>query len=237
MTTLNPAVGENAYTITLATLRARMLRRLGYAAQVASPPASVSALVDEFLQDAQTQLAKQYPTIVTDRFYEWTMVAGTRFYSVSGDDEGSTSPDNVLDTDTIEWVGIEDLNGAFTPLIEGIDPTFYTLISQQGRPTHYEIRQSIEVMPAPDQAYSLWIKGHTKNYTFTGDSDVTTIDPEAVFLLALANAKAHYGQPDARNISAQATNYIGNLVAGQHGTRRYVPGAKPRPPQPKPTMV
>lgn len=239
MATLNPAVGENAYTETLSDLRTRILVRLGYGAQTASPPPGMSALINDFLQSAQKLMAKKYPMLRTERFYSWTMVAGTRFYSLGSDDEGSTSPDHVLDPQSVKWVGIEDSNGTFTEIFEGIDPLWYTQEDQQGLPQRYEIRQSIEVMPAPDQAYTLHVKGHTKNFAFTGDSDVCTVDPELIFLLALANAKAHYQQPDARNYFQQATSYLGDITAGNHGTRRYVPqpeGGR-QPPPPKPTLV
>ena len=97
MATLNPAVTEGAYTETLKILRDRILIRLGFAAQLATPPPGMAALVDEFLSSAQTQMAQRFPELVTERFYTWTMIAGTRFYSTSGDDEGVTAPDFILD--------------------------------------------------------------------------------------------------------------------------------------------
>ncbi len=226
MATLNPSVGTAAYTTTLLTLRQRMLRRLGFAASVANPPPGMADLIDEFLVSAQTQMIERFPDLVIERFFTWTMVAGTRFYLTTADDEGATSPDYVLDPRDVTWVGIEDLVGTFLPLIEGIPPEFYTSESQQGLPSHYEIRQAIEVFPAPDQAYLLQVKGRFKNLPFSADSDVTTIDPELVFLLALANAKSHYSQPDAQLYFTQATSHLKQLVAGTHGTRRYVPGPK-----------
>ena len=119
---------------------------------------------------------------------------------------------------------MEDSNGAWWPLIKGIPPEIYT-ITTNSRPTHYEIRQCIEVWPAPaDDTWKLRIKGHFGLLPLAADSDETTIDPEAIFLQALANAKAHYGQPDADNYAAQAAGYVHSLVAGSHHTRRYVPG-------------
>jgi len=225
MATLNPAVTEGAYTTTLKNLRDRVLIRLGFAAQLATPPPGMAALVDEFLSSAQVQMAQRFPELVTERFYTWTMVAGTRFYTTSGDDEGATVPDFILDPKKITWIGIEDLNAVFYPLVEGIDPTLYTTESKNGFPRRYEIRQSIEVFPAPAEAYKLQVKGRPLNFVFVGDSDVATIDPELVFLLGLANAKAHYNQPDSGIYFTQATNHLGQLVAGSHGTKRYVPGA------------
>ena len=223
MTVLNPAVTEGAFTDTLKNLRDRVLIRLGFAAQLANLPPGMAALINEFLSSAQTQMAQRFPELVTERFYTWTMIAGTRFYSVSGDDEGVTVPDFILDSLKITWVGIEDLNGAFLPLREGIAPELLTNADKEGLPRLYEIRQSIEVYPAPNAAYKLQIKGRPKNFAFIADADVVTIDPELVFLLALANAKAHYNQPDASVYFTQATSHLGQLVSGTHGTKRYVP--------------
>lgn len=235
MATLNPSVTEGNYSDTLKNLRDRVLIRTGFAAQLTTLPPGTAALINDFVQDAQVQMAQKFPDLVTERFYQWTMVAGTRFYSTSGDDEGATSPDFVLDPRKLTWVGVEDTNGTFYPLTEGIPPEAYTQEAQQGRPQWYEVRQSLEVFPAPDAAYKLTVKGRPKNFTFTGDSDICTIDPTLIFLLAVANAKAHYGQQDAGNYFTQAVNYLGDLVSGAHGTKRYVPGAEeaPVPPQPR----
>lgn len=237
MATLNPAVTEGAYTDTLKILRDRVLIRLGFAAQLVNPPPGMAALVNEFLSSAQVQLARRLPELVTERFYTWTMIAGTRFYSTSGDDEGATAPDFILDPKNITWIGVEDLNGVFYPLIEGINPTLYTTESKDGFPQRYEIRQSIEVFPAPADAYKLQVKGYPKNFAFADDADVATIDPELVFLLALANAKAHYGQNDAQLYFTQATNHLGQLTAGSHGTKRYVPGAREAENEIQPSLI
>ncbi len=236
MATLNPAITESNYTETLSDLRDRILIRLGFAAQLANPPPGMAALVDDFLSGAQKQMAKRFPDLVTERFYTWLMVAGTRFYSTSGDDEGVTAPDFVLDPAKISWIGIEDLNGSFYPLREGIDPTLYTTEAQRGLPRLYEIRQSLEVFPSPAAAYNLQVKGRPKNFAFASDADICTIDPDLIFLLALANAKAHYEQSDAVNYFAQATSHLGELIAGTHGTARYVPGTRQLAPRVQPAL-
>jgi hypothetical protein len=92
-----------------------------------------------------------------------------------------------------------------------------------GWPTHYEIRSCIEIFPAPKAAYTLWIKGRFGLDPFVADTDCTTVDSEAVYLLACGLVKSHYGQIDAQSMLTQAANYTKYLVAGQHNTRRYVP--------------
>jgi hypothetical protein len=219
---------------TLAQLRRRMLVRLGYAAQADTPPPGMADLLDDFLVSAQRYLYRKYRALRTERFFSWTMTPGTRMYDLPDNDETCTKE---LDPYRITWVGIEDLNGAWYRLVEGIPPEFYTSVNFLGLPARYEIRQCIEVLPAPAEAYTLRIKGHFGLTSFTADDDQTTIDSELVFLWALANAKAHYGKNDAANIASEAKDYLANLVSGTHGTAKYVPGVRPVPPAVQPLFL
>jgi hypothetical protein len=83
----------------------------------------------------------------------------------------------------------------------------------------------------------LWIKGHFGLTQFLNPSDTTTLDSELVFLHALANAKSHYGQPDANNIESQANAYRAELIAGTHQTAHYLPGTIAVPPAVRPTLI
>lgn len=219
---------------TLAQLRSRMMVRLGYAAQASNPPPGMAALLNDFLQSAQRFLYQKYKPLRTERFYTWTMEPGVRLYGIGSNEEGCTKRLNVY---KVTWVGVEDLNGAWLPLVEGIPPEFYTAVSRNGLPGRYEIRQCIEVFPPPAEAYSLRIKGHFGLEAFTADADKTTIDSELVFLWALANAKNHYGQPDADDIATQANTYLKTLVAGSHNTARYVPGTQQLAAVPAPVFL
>lgn len=216
---------------TLANLRRRLMVRLGFAAQADNPPPGMTDLLNDFLQDAQEQLYRRYDVLRTERFFRWTMTPGERFYDIRSNDEiDGEDPghcDVTLDPRKVTWVGVSDLNGVWYPLIEGIPPEAYTMIdAAPGWPTRYEIRQCIEVWPAPDEAYTLRIKGHFGLQPFTEDEDTTTIDPHAVFLFALGLGKRHYGKRDAEDAFRQVASYIGGLVAGSHHTARYVPAPR-----------
>lgn len=110
------------------------------------------------------------------------------------------------------------------PLVCGINPELYTHARQQCRPTHYELREHLEVFPTPDVPYVIWLKGHLGVRRFSSDADTCTVDARLIFLWALANAKAHYAQPDAVRYDQQVDLMKRNLVAGSHATRRYIPG-------------
>lgn len=208
---------------TLVNVRKRMLIRLGYPNQITSPPPGMALLIDEFVRGAQKLIYRQVQRAArrTERFYRWTMVPGVRYYGLLDNDDCC---DFKLDPEKVTWVGFEDLNKAWYRLDDGIPPEYYTRANISfGWPTRFEIRSCIEIFPAPQAAYTLWIKGDFGLSPLVADSDRCTIDDEAVFLLALGNAKTHYGQKDATAVMKQAGNYIMGVVSGSHGTKRYVP--------------
>jgi hypothetical protein len=134
-------------------------------------------------------------------------------------------------TKDIAGVYVRDLNGAWLPMVAGINPQLYTMVDQPGIPSYYEIRQCIEVYPAPQaDGYELWVKAHSKLLDFAASGDKPSTDSELVFLQALADAKAHYGQPDANTVAARAKSYLFDLVSSTHLTKRYIPGVSPLPP-------
>lgn len=222
---------------TLATLRVRVLRRLGYSNQALNPPPGMTELVNEFLTSAQTFLWRRYPTLQTRRMFRWKLVAGQRFYSLLDNDEDILANYHMDPNKQIEWVGIQDTRNVWYDLTKGIPPRLYTMIDKPWRPARYDIRGALEVYPAPDQTYFLWMKANFGLLAFAADGDFSTIDSELLFLHALATAKAHYGQPDASSIEALANTYRGELVAGTHATGHYIPGARVVPPAVRPTLI
>ncbi len=201
-----------------------------------SPP-TLKLIVNDALTSAQTWLYKEYTALHTRRFFRWKVNPGQRFYSMKDNDENVLADFNLDPTKTIEWVGIQDSRNVWYPLIEGIPPQLYTMITKPWRPARYTIRAAIELYPAPDQTYWLWVRGHFGLQSFVNDSDNTTIDSELVFLHALALCKKHYNQPDADTIEAQSERYRARLIAGTHATAHYVPGTVAVPPAVRPTLV
>ncbi len=224
---------------TLAQLRRRLLVRLGYSAQADTPPPGMADLLDDFLVSAQRYLYRKYTALRTERFFSWTMDSdnAVRFYDLNANEDVCTKR---MDAYRVSWVGISDITGpndTWLPLIEGIPPEFYTSANRPGVPTHYEIRQCIEVFPAPDRPYKLRIKAHFGLEAFADDDDQATIDSELLFLWALGVAKAHYGQPDAADVKQEAADYLKQLVHGSHGTARYVPGTEQLAATPTPIFL
>lgn len=216
---------------TLAELRTRMMVRLGYAAQLVAPPPGMAELLTSFLQEAQVLIYARHPPARTERIFTWSMAAGDRFYDLPENDEQTELAPNTctrrLNPERLTWVGVER-DTRWYPLIHGISPSLYTN-DRQGWPERYEVRQCIEVWPIPDDStMKLRIKGHFGLDPFILADARTTIDSTLVFLLALANAKAHYGQPDAGNYVGQFERHLAEIIAGTHRTSRYLPGERTR---------
>jgi hypothetical protein len=224
-------------TATMSSLSVRMLIRLGFANQATNPPPGMLSLIQEFLSSAQTYLYKRYLQLHTKRFFRWKVNPGQRFYSIKDNDEDVLCNFTMDPLKSIEWAGIQDTRNVWYPLIQGIPPQLYTMIAKPWRPARYDIRQAIELYPMPDQTYWLWVKGHFGLSSFLNPTDSTTLDAELVFLHALANAKAHYGQADANNIQAEANAYRLELIAGTHQTAHYLPGTIAVPPAVRPTLI
>lgn len=234
----NAVVADNVVpTDTLANLRKRILIRLGFANQASNPPPGMALLINDFLTSGQKFLYKRYLQLHTKRIFRWKINPGQRFYSLKDNDENVLDNVNIDPTRCVEWAGIQDTRNVWYPLIQGIPPQLYTMITKPWRPARYEIRNAIELYPMPDQTYWLWVRGHFGLQSFTLDSSTTTIDAELVFLHALANAKAHYGQPDANNVESQANAYRAELIAATHQTAHYLPGTIAVPPAVRPTLI
>lgn len=204
----------------------------------ARQPPNSGTLIKGFLQSAQRQLYMRYNALRTERWFSWDLTSGVGLYDFDANEEVCTKSFNPA---KVSWVGtVRD--GAWCELRAGIDPRLHSH-DVTGRPERYEFRQCIELWPVPEETDGqLVIKGHFGLEAFESDSDPTTIDDELVFLMATANAKAHYRQPDAQNYFQQLETHLRKVIASTHGTKRYVPGqsdyvsnyVEPRPETPFP---
>jgi hypothetical protein len=233
-TNYNCACDDSPGSKTLLQLRTELMIRLGFALQVDNPPPGMTILLNSFLQEAQELAITDYKVPFMERFFTWQMEPGVRFYDL---EDNLYECAKQLDPRMLTWVGISQDGNFWRRLISGINPEmYYAQIS--GWPQYYEIRQCIEVWPPPaDATWQLRIKGYFGLLDFTADSDVCSIDHRAISLLALANAKAHYGQPDAANYAQRYRSFIGSMTAGAHGLQRFIPGGDQTPPPPLPILT
>lgn len=126
-----------------------------------------------------------------------------------------------LDPRSISYAGLLD-GTIWNDMYPGIDPLLFN-ITQQSRPTHYQIREYVEVYPEPDKAYTLYIFGRTALMPFTADDHICSVDYLPVYLQALGEAKAHYGQSDAQVYFQRLEGMLGDLNAESFSTMRFIP--------------
>lgn len=192
-------------------------------------PPNATALCTNFLQDAQRQILRRAPGLRVDRWFSWSLVAGERFYDFDDNDELTADPacDKQIDQYAIHWVGVARAGStSWTPLTRGIPPEVLGNTTT-GYPTRYELRQCIEVWPAPAASEgTLQIRAGFKLEPFAADGDTPTVDDHLVFLLALANAKAHWKQQDAKVYFDEFEVHLGNMIAGTHAGNTYLPGQR-----------
>jgi hypothetical protein len=189
-----------------------------------SPP-NARRVVTNALKSAHSLIFRRYDALRTERFFSWPLTDGVAMYDFPDNAEAC---EKKLDPYKVKAVHVTDNDGARRPLTQGIPDRAFGY-DTSGPPTHFDLRQCIHVWPTPDATEGhLIIRGHFGPEAFTADGDKPGVDDELVYLLALANAKGHYNQPDAQSYMAQFEIHLGKLRAGSHGTRRYVPGAVPR---------
>lgn len=207
---------------TLLQLRQAIMRRLGWGNQLANPPPGSAAMIDSFLYEAQYSLYYRFESLRLERFFTWQLLPGVNLYGLG---ENIDDCDKRINPDRLRWVGSIREGGLWTYLLAGIPPVLNSYPETCTYPIRYEIRQCIEVWPIPaENAGQLVIKGGAYLGAFAADDDVASVDDSLIFALALADAKAHYRQPDADRYVQRAEVLLNGLVAGTHGTKRYVPG-------------
>jgi len=212
------------------------MRACGFNPAIATT--SVTDRFNDWLTQSQRLLYRRYRAFQKSRFYTWTLVANQRFYGIDSNDEVvNATCTKMLDPGKLEWVGLSRTDGrSWRPLIAGIDPVLYSTLGA-GIPEFYEIRQCIELWPAPsDTSWALRIKGEFGLLPFAADTDTTTLNADAVYLQALTRAKAYYQQPDASLANQDLQVLLGDLTAESHETRRYLPGERINPPAIEPVM-
>ena len=195
---------------------------MGYFADLAQrTPPNAAGVVTAALKSAHALIHRRYDALRTERFFSWPLTAGVALYDFPSNAEVCTKR---LDPYKITSVHVADVDGGRRKLTQGIPDRAFGY-DTSGMPTHFEIRSCIHVWPAPEATEGhLVIRGHFAAEAFTADTDKPGVDDELVYLLALANAKAQYKQADAQLYMAQFESHLGKLIAGSHGTRRYVPG-------------
>ncbi|MBA3588201.1 hypothetical protein [Methylibium sp.] len=189
---------------TLTSLRAELQTRLGFGM---SGQAGIvnSPIVDSFLRSAQEQLYWQF---------EWRELLGVEERLTGVDQQFYDYPED-CNTERITSVSIAE-GCRWLPLVEGISVQERDCIATS-RPCKYDRGAQMEVWPIPRQQYSMRREYFKALAPFEKGENRTSLPSEMVFLMALANAKAHYRQPDAERYEKQLDALLNRLKAKNRG--------------------
>lgn len=186
---------------TLADLRTELRARLGFAA-VASGSGPQDALLNSFLTRAQEWLYWQYSWEALRRTWSLSLTLGTGAYAWPINAASETiEPRRLLSASLSDG----------TLLREDVAPAD-RIATTQGKPAYYFRTDKINVYPVPDGVYTAVLDGYQALAAFAVGTDTTTLDAQAILLLAVINAKTHYKQ-DAKVYEQQLTGLLQALGA------------------------
>lgn len=187
---------------TLEELRAVLVSRLGMAGMGASGGAN-QALLDSFLSNGQTQLYWAQ---------DWRRLTWYEDKTIGMSQNQVDYPDACERNARVLRIETE-YGGQWRKLTEGIDTEHWSTMETLSWPARFERYEQILVYPKADQVYTLRVWYVADLGRFTQNSDVATLDDEMILLHALATAKAHYRQPDAKMYEGQLNNLLSSLRA------------------------
>lgn len=192
---------------TLEALRAEILARLGMGGMGPSGGAN-QALIDSFLRNGQAQLY---------RLQDWRHLIAYEDKTV-GVGQNQIDYPNACERDQRVLRIESPVGGQYAMLCEGITTDMWSTMDTQGSPQRYERYEQILLYPKADQIYTVrvWYVDDLGRFTENGDN--ATLDDEMIFLHALANAKAHYRQPDAATYQGQLNSLLGSLRGQSFGS-------------------
>lgn len=217
---------------TLGELRQELQDRLGFG--LAGSSGNINRrILNSFLRDAQWQLYWQAEWPALTLWADVTIASGSAAVSYPSD----------VNMDRILRFGVNIGTAGspqWTEMCEGIDLMHYnSYTTTSGYPVRYARRASgFEILPARDRDYTGKLFYLTPLARFTQDGDPSTIDDSIVFLMALANGKAHYKHRDADQYASQLTAALARVKSTQWGNQRFLPkDRRQSEPLPRPTVV
>ncbi|APW37162.1 hypothetical protein RD110_08085 [Rhodoferax koreense] len=192
---------------TLETLRTTLLARLGMAGMGASGGANL-ALIDSFLANGQAQLY---------RMQDWKHLIAYEDKTLGEQQNEIDYPDACARDQRVLRVETK-YSGQWLQLREGITTTMWSTMETLSSPVRYERYAQILIYPRANQQYTIRIWYVADLGRFSEAGDACTLEDEMVLLHALANAKAHYRQPDAPTYQGQLNTLLASIRGQSFGS-------------------
>ena len=211
----------------LGELRRLLVNRLGFALAQADS-GSIAALADNFLGQANTLLYWELDWPHLETRASVTLAADAATIPFTGTLAEYANQQRILEVSI-------NLGDASSPSWQPVKDAGIALLDSnndaaKSRVFRYQIDSVIRFERPADRDYPVKVRGITDLTPFMDTDDRPQVDDNLVFLLALANAKAHYRRPDAQTYADQFRELFGK-VKGKRGWRQSV-FSKNRPTNP-----
>lgn len=193
---------------TLGELRSILQARIGMGGMGAS--GANQTLMNSFLSNGQTQLywAQDWKHLTDYEDLTLGISQNLLDYPTAGamGSDGCTRDKRILRLENPD-----SGTGQFLKLEEGITTDMWSTMDTESWPARFERFRQILIYPKADAIYTVraWFIADLE--PFTVDADFATLDDEMILLHAIANAKAHYRQPDAQVYQGQLNTLLGSL--------------------------
>ena len=184
-------------TKNLGALMTELRSRLGYVT-AGSASAHNDQIIKSFLQEANDYCYEILERPLLKRSTRITLSKGHKLYDFHNDED-----DEAIDPGKILRMWLADGDNRYS-LTYGIDEALRSFNTDGGIPERWDAYDGqIELWPTPDaDGYGLIIEYEGGKRRFEQAADVPSAPPRMVLLYALAQAKAHYRQPDYQAAAA-----------------------------------
>lgn len=218
---------------TLGELRSSLLGRLGMGGMGASGGANQS-LIDGFLQSAQRQLYWLQDWRRLQDYLDISTGVGQNLYDYPA--TGVMTGRGCAQDQRILKIELK-ISGQWVQLKEGITTEMWSTMDMQTQPQRYERLAQILVYPKAGAVYTIRVWFVADLMPFTQESHRATIDDEMILLHAIATAKNHYRQPDAKIYEGQLNTLLAQIRGQSFGANGVYRRGAEAPREPKPAVV
>lgn len=217
---------------TLGELRAILMARIGMGGMGASGANQV--LMNSFLSNGQVQLywAQDWKVLTDYQDLSLGVSQNLLNYPTTGvmGSIGCSRDKRILRLESPQ-------SGQYLPLREGITTDHWSTMETLSWPSRFERFKQILIYPKANAAYTVRAWFVQDLAPFTTDGDLASLDDEMILLHAVANAKSHYRQPDAKVYEGQLNTLLGSLRGQSFSSDGVYRRGVPEAPERKPVVV
>lgn len=202
---------------TLGELMTELRARLGFVTQGGASSGN-EQIIKSFLQEAHDYVFEklQPPAIKVRTVLD--VVGGSYLYDwVDDANDGAR-----IDPGQVVSIGVLEEDGSVRNMLRQRTTDIPRRDLDTGEPTSYStLNGQLELYPVPNANYKLQIEYLSARNRFEQQSDRPSVPDRLVFLLALANAKAHYRHPDSTAAGSMFESLLASYRAKQRENKRY----------------